>query len=156
MKQLPEHGLCSIPTLFFTNVAQELYIRLINIYLPERLYSIHRIKHFERREIESILCFWPPLPWWGLRLKGNIFSMQCFLFSVVFTPSPPATTAAFGSYLPSLYSNTAPPVRACSTNMMGEVLWGPKRRRSWAALVHDLLLGLNCPLPFQLSQLCST
>jgi hypothetical protein len=37
MKQLPEHGLCSIPTLFFKNVAQELYIRLINIYLPERL-----------------------------------------------------------------------------------------------------------------------
>jgi hypothetical protein len=33
MKQLPEHGLCSIPTLFSTNVAQELYIRIYHIFI---------------------------------------------------------------------------------------------------------------------------
>jgi hypothetical protein len=29
---------------------------------------------------------------------------QCILFSVVFTPSPPATTAVLGPYVSSLYS----------------------------------------------------
>ena len=34
---------------------------------------------------------------------------QCILFSVVFTPSPPATTAVFGS------TNTVSPMRVCLT-----------------------------------------
>ncbi len=39
---------------------------------------------------------------------------QCMLFSVVFTPSPPTTTAVFGSYLSALLLiNTVPQARAC-------------------------------------------
>jgi hypothetical protein len=72
MKQLPEHGLCSIPTLFSTNVAQELYIRIINIYLPERLYTSNKGLRTERDRFHNFRSFWPPLPWWGLRLKGNM------------------------------------------------------------------------------------
>jgi hypothetical protein len=36
--------------------------------------------------------------------KSQCNKDQCILFHVVFTPSQPATTAVFGSYLSSLYS----------------------------------------------------
>ncbi len=52
---------------------------------------------------------------------------QCILVSVVFTPSRPATTAVFGSYLSSLYSvltNNVSPVRACL------IIWLQRFRRT--------------------------
>jgi hypothetical protein len=57
---------------------------------------------------------------------------QCILFSVVFTPSPPATMAVFWSYLSSLYfSNTVIAGAGLPNHMMainGRGFLGPKKK----------------------------
>jgi hypothetical protein len=71
---------------------------------------------------------------------ANVF---CFLSSLPLLP--PATTAVFGSYLSSLYSEITLSLHCIAgaglpNHMMGEVSWDPNRRRPWVSILSGLLL----------------
>ncbi len=59
------------------------------------------------------------------------------MFSVVFTPSPPAATAVIGSssVISLLLNNTVSPVRACLSIRLERFRGSQKEDERWASLV---------------------